>query len=540
MKRTYQASKIRRARTHGFLVRMKIARRPCRHQRPARQGPQAPGRLRRRVAPPHASAPRRGRGRWRVSSRRPISSVFSVRAAAPPRRISPSTTSPAVRRRRRRRSPAATGRPTYPQTREKAVNGLWMTHCRSDAPVRLARRRGAEAARTPRGDSLLAQAADLRGRRAGMRRHSPAGLWVVRLRAPFDRTPFRERGLRRPCACCARTELDALFRAASRPRRHDGELRPRLGLVPRRLLIGAVRAYRLLLSPWLGSACRFEPTCSVYALGASQRHGALAGSALTLGRIGRCHPWCAGGLDPVPAEPPRLFRALLGAAAGARRLLALPARPTPPPHDRHPPHHALGGVLRLAVPDLGRLEQAQRPAFVLRPAAGAGSPRPATASGVERRLADAVGRGRAGGHGHAAASPPARGRRPGRRAGASRRGPRSPPTSSRPRSSSNGGTLVQLDLLKHPDHVEHAWYEPLLELFGKKAEADAQAGGAARPVAGPALRRRRPAWCPPAGGAGPAEPPHADARAAGRAHPRAWPGRAAGEVRERRRSAASS
>jgi putative membrane protein insertion efficiency factor len=91
----------------------------------------------------------------------------------------------------------------------------------------------------------------------------------------------------------------------------SGRLRETLVLLPRRLLIGAVRVYRLLLSPWLGNACRFEPTCSVYAIGALHRHGALAGSAMTLGRIGRCHPWCDGGFDPVPGEPPRLFRALL-------------------------------------------------------------------------------------------------------------------------------------------------------------------------------------------------------------------------------------
>ena len=91
-------------------------------------------------------------------------------------------------------------------------------------------------------------------------------------------------------------------------------LRSSLVLLPRRLLIAAVRVYRLLLSPWLGNACRFEPTCSVYAIDALQRHGALAGSAMTLGRIGRCHPWCAGGFDPVPAQPPRLFRSLLGAS----------------------------------------------------------------------------------------------------------------------------------------------------------------------------------------------------------------------------------
>ena len=67
-----------------------------------------------------------------------------------------------------------------------------------------------------------------------------------------------------------------------------------------RLLIGLVKAYRLLLSPSLGSSCRFEPTCSVYALQALHRHGAGVGSYLMLKRIGRCHPWCAGGLDPVP------------------------------------------------------------------------------------------------------------------------------------------------------------------------------------------------------------------------------------------------
>jgi putative membrane protein insertion efficiency factor len=76
---------------------------------------------------------------------------------------------------------------------------------------------------------------------------------------------------------------------------------------PRRTLILIVRAYRLLLSPWLGSACRFEPTCSAYALGALERHGALAGSYLTLRRLGRCHPWCAGGCDPVPENVPRIF-----------------------------------------------------------------------------------------------------------------------------------------------------------------------------------------------------------------------------------------
>jgi len=71
----------------------------------------------------------------------------------------------------------------------------------------------------------------------------------------------------------------------------------------RMALIRLVQAYRLLLSPWLGSACRFEPTCSVYALQALQAHGAGLGSYLTLRRLTRCHPWCSGGEDPVPAQP---------------------------------------------------------------------------------------------------------------------------------------------------------------------------------------------------------------------------------------------
>ncbi len=68
----------------------------------------------------------------------------------------------------------------------------------------------------------------------------------------------------------------------------------------RSVLIALVRFYRLMLSPWLGSACRFEPTCSAYALQALQQHGAARGGYFVLKRLGRCHPWCAGGHDPVP------------------------------------------------------------------------------------------------------------------------------------------------------------------------------------------------------------------------------------------------
>ncbi len=73
------------------------------------------------------------------------------------------------------------------------------------------------------------------------------------------------------------------------------------------VLMGVVKAYRFFLSPWLGSACRFTPTCSQYALQALDRHGPTAGSYLAARRLLRCHPACAGGHDPVPEQAPRLF-----------------------------------------------------------------------------------------------------------------------------------------------------------------------------------------------------------------------------------------
>lgn len=73
-------------------------------------------------------------------------------------------------------------------------------------------------------------------------------------------------------------------------------------LFPRRLLQLPVHGYRLFFKAWLGNACRFEPTCSAYALTALERHGAWRGSLLTSRRLLRCHPWCEGGHDPVPPE----------------------------------------------------------------------------------------------------------------------------------------------------------------------------------------------------------------------------------------------
>lgn len=81
---------------------------------------------------------------------------------------------------------------------------------------------------------------------------------------------------------------------------------------PQWTLIKLVQGYRLLLSPSLGSACRFEPSCSAYSLDALRHHGAAVGSYLTLRRLVRCNPWCEGGHDPVPsARPTSLFSRLV-------------------------------------------------------------------------------------------------------------------------------------------------------------------------------------------------------------------------------------
>jgi putative membrane protein insertion efficiency factor len=72
------------------------------------------------------------------------------------------------------------------------------------------------------------------------------------------------------------------------------------------VLIGLLKAYRFAISPLYGQVCRYHPTCSAYALEAVQTHGAVRGSWLAMRRVARCHPWAAGGLDPVPPHKNRM------------------------------------------------------------------------------------------------------------------------------------------------------------------------------------------------------------------------------------------
>ena len=67
-----------------------------------------------------------------------------------------------------------------------------------------------------------------------------------------------------------------------------------------RLLILLIRAYQIVLSPFLGNVCRFHPSCSRYSLRCIELHGAVRGSWLTVKRLSRCHPFHLGGYDPPP------------------------------------------------------------------------------------------------------------------------------------------------------------------------------------------------------------------------------------------------
>jgi uncharacterized protein len=96
-----------------------------------------------------------------------------------------------------------------------------------------------------------------------------------------------------------------------------------------RFLMLLLTGYRMFVSPLLGPRCRFYPSCSAYALEAVQVHGALRGSWLAARRLSRCHPFHAGGLDPVPARAvkPGPDAAESVRTAGASRRSEAQARP---------------------------------------------------------------------------------------------------------------------------------------------------------------------------------------------------------------------
>jgi len=75
-----------------------------------------------------------------------------------------------------------------------------------------------------------------------------------------------------------------------------------LPLVPRNAALALLHGYRATVSHTYGDVCKYYPSCSAYAVGAVQQHGALVGSAMTAARIARCHPWAKGGIDDVPAR----------------------------------------------------------------------------------------------------------------------------------------------------------------------------------------------------------------------------------------------
>ena len=76
----------------------------------------------------------------------------------------------------------------------------------------------------------------------------------------------------------------------------------------RKILIALIGVYRYLISPLMGNHCRFYPSCSDYAQTAIGRFGVLRGGWMSLRRIGKCHPWHEGGIDPVPEKNKDIYK----------------------------------------------------------------------------------------------------------------------------------------------------------------------------------------------------------------------------------------
>src|SRR5215217_9233444 len=92
-----------------------------------------------------------------------------------------------------------------------------------------------------------------------------------------------------------------------------------------RPVIWVIRAYQLLISPMRPATCRYYPSCSAYAVTALGRYGVFQGTWLALRRLGRCHPWAAGGVDHVPARHPQAPDVVAQARAAEQP-------PAPPAH----------------------------------------------------------------------------------------------------------------------------------------------------------------------------------------------------------------
>lgn len=115
-----------------------------------------------------------------------------------------------------------------------------------------------------------------------------------------------------------------MLNAALRATAHAVQRAPRQGLV------WLVRAYRFWLQPWLGNVCRYEPSCSAYALHALQQHGAAKGLVLAVWRVLRCNPWSLGGHDPVPAVFPLCCGQTAGMNQNGRGLFTRLVQPEAP------------------------------------------------------------------------------------------------------------------------------------------------------------------------------------------------------------------
>ena len=135
----------------------------------------------------------------------------------------------------------------------------------------------------------------------GSKSHPTTGARSIPVESRFVSPRSRLRGDRSgkrpgPCVC----------RRARRDSARAGSTSPRPECAPhmiRSLLLWLLRAYRLTLSPFLGNACRFEPSCSRYASACIERFGAVHGSWLSVRRLCKCHPFHPGGYDPPPALP---------------------------------------------------------------------------------------------------------------------------------------------------------------------------------------------------------------------------------------------